>query len=187
MLGNPTSYAFEANIPATTVSAGMSIDDSLGFDHLKSAMAGCGFRPRQIQHVWRLLAAILHLGNLQFTDPTSASKRSTLQDTAIARNPDILDFIANILGVPSVVLNAQGSSAHRDSLARALYMDPFGYLVEQINRSLCHSDLANFVALLDQPGLSESSGSSPIHMAGFEQFSVNSATELLYGFMGSRM
>ncbi|KAF9347991.1 hypothetical protein BGX34_002764 [Mortierella sp. NVP85] len=64
-------------------------------------MAGCGFRPRRIQHVWRLLAAILHLGNLQFTDPTSASKQSTLQEAAIVRNPDILDFIADILGVPS--------------------------------------------------------------------------------------
>ncbi|KAG0244287.1 hypothetical protein BGX31_009366 [Mortierella sp. GBA43] len=87
----------------------------------------------------------------------------------------------------TVVLNAQGSSSHRDSLARALYMALFGYIVEQINRLLCHSDPANFVAILDQPGLSEAPGSTSIHLAGFEQFSVNFANELLYGFMGRRM
>ncbi|KAI1314517.1 hypothetical protein EDD11_002033 [Mortierella claussenii] len=188
-------------------SAGMSMDDSLGFDHLKTAMIACGFRPRQTQHIWRLLAAILHLGNLQFTDPVSASKQSALQEAAVVRNPEVLDFIADILGVPSdkllvaltyksklirrdlctVVLNSQSSSSHRDSLARALYMALFGYLVEQINKSLCHSDPTNFVAILDQAGLSEAQGTSSIHLANFEQFSVNFANELLSGFVGRRM
>ncbi|KAI8346302.1 chitin synthase-domain-containing protein [Mortierella sp. GBAus27b] len=201
------NHAFGSNAPTITVSAGMGMDDSLGLEHLKGAMATCGFRPRQIQHIWRLIAAILHLGNLQFTDPVSTSKQSALQEAAIVRNPETLDFIADILGVPSdklmlaltyksklirrdlctVVLNAQGSSSHRDSLARALYMALFGYIVEQINRLLCHSDPANFVAILDQPGLSEAPGSTSIHLAGFEQFSVNFANELLYGFMGRRM
>ncbi|KAF8934754.1 hypothetical protein BGZ58_005466, partial [Dissophora ornata] len=205
-ISSTTGGAF-GNAASASVSAGMGMDDNLGFENLKSAMAACGFRPRQTQHVWRLLAAILHLGNLQFTDPVSASKQSALQEAAVVRNPEVLDFIADILGVPSdklllaltyksklirrdlctVVLNSQGSSAHRDSLARALYMALFGYLVEQINRTLCHSDPANFVAILDQIGLSEASGSSSIHLANFEQFSVNFANELLHGFVGRRM
>ncbi|KAF9116313.1 hypothetical protein BGX27_003621 [Mortierella sp. AM989] len=190
-----------------TISASMVLDDSLGFEHLKSAMTTCGFRPRQIQHVWRLLAAILHLGNLQFVDPVSASKHSAMQEAAIVKNPEVLDFIADILGVPSdklllaltyksklirrdlctVVLNGQGSSAHRDTLAKALYMALFGYLVEQINRMLCRPDPANFVAVLDQAGLSEIQGPSSIHLANFEQFSANFANELLHGFIGRRM
>ncbi|KAF9351725.1 hypothetical protein BGX26_010331 [Mortierella sp. AD094] len=202
-----THISFSDSSPKPAVSAGMALDDSLGFEHLKSAMVTCGFRPRQIQHIWRLLAAILHLGNLQFVDPVSASKQSALQEAAIVKNPEVLDFIADILGVPSdklllaltyksklirrdlctVVLNGQGSSTHRDSLARALYMALFGYLVEQTNRMLCHSNPANFVAILDQTGLSETSSSSSINLANFEQFSVNFANELLHGFVGRRM
>ncbi|KAF9920458.1 hypothetical protein FBU30_009711 [Linnemannia zychae] len=191
-------------VPAT---AGMGTDDTLGFDQLKSAMSACGFKPRQTQHIWRLLAAILHLGNVQFMDPVSASKHSTVQEAAAIRNPDVLDLIADILGVPSdklmtaltyksklirrdlctVVLNSQGAMAHRDSLARALYMALFGYLVEQINRTLCHAEPANFVAILDQAGLTENTSSSSIHLANFEQFSVNFANELLHGYTGRRM
>lgn len=81
--------------------AGMGMDDSLGFDHLKAAMSACGFKPRQTQHVWRLLAAILHLGNLQFADPVSPSKQSALQEAAVIKNNEELEFIADILGVPS--------------------------------------------------------------------------------------
>ncbi|KAF9093636.1 hypothetical protein BGX23_003081 [Mortierella sp. AD031] len=189
------------------VSAGMGTDDTLGFEQLKRAMSACGFKPRQTQHVWRLLAAILHLGNLQFSDPVSASKQSTVQEAAAIRNPDVLDFIADILGVPSdklmttltyksklirrdlctVVLNSQGAVVHRDSLARALYTALFGYLVEQINKTLCHADPANFVAILDQAGLIEATGTSSIHLANFEQFSVNFANELLHGFIGRRV
>ncbi|KAG0069355.1 hypothetical protein BGZ89_003035 [Linnemannia elongata] len=195
------------NSHAVPISAGMGTDDTLGFEQLKRAMSACGFKPRQTQHIWRLLAAILHLGNLQFSDPVSASKQSTVQEAAAIRNPDILDLIADILGVPSdklmtaltyksklirrdlctVVLNSHGAIAHRDSLARALYMALFGYLVEQINKTLCHSEPANFVAILDQPGLTEAPSSSAIHLANFEQFSVNFANELLHGFVGRRM
>ncbi|KAG0331412.1 hypothetical protein BG004_001670 [Podila humilis] len=165
-------------------------------------MAGCGFKPRQTQHVWRLLAAILHLGNLQFADPASPSKQSALQEAAVIKNNDVLEFIADILGVPSaltyksklirrdlctVVLNANAAGAHRDSLARALYTALFGYLVEQINRTLCHSDPANFVAILDQAGLSEAPSSLPMRLSNFEQFSVNFANELLHGFLGRRL
>lgn len=89
------------NSHAVPVSAGMGTDDTLGFEQLKRAMSACGFKPRQTQHIWRLLAAILHLGNLQFSDPVSASKQSTVQEAAAIRNPDILDLIADILGVPS--------------------------------------------------------------------------------------
>ncbi|KAF9333419.1 hypothetical protein BG006_003659 [Podila minutissima] len=187
--------------------AGMGMDDSLGLDHLKAAMSACGFKPRQTQHIWRLLAAILHLGNLQFADPVTPSKQSALQEAAVVKNNDVLEFIADILGVPSdkliialtyksklirrdlctVVLNSSGASAHRDSLARALYTALFGYLVEQINRTLCHNDPANFVAILDQAGLSEATSSSHMHLSNFEQFSVNFANELLHGFLGRRM
>ncbi|KAF9584191.1 hypothetical protein BGW38_007270 [Lunasporangiospora selenospora] len=150
-------------------------------------MSGCGFKPRQTQHIWRLLGAILHIGNVQFTDPINAGKQGSLQEAVIIKNPEVLDFIADILGVPSVVLNAQGAAAHRDSLARALYTALFGYLVEQINRTLCHSDPANFIAILDQPGLSETANSSSLHLASFEHFALNFANEMLHGFLGRRV
>lgn len=103
-LGASSATAASAPAPnshALPVSAGMGTDDTLGFEQLKRAMSACGFKPRQTQHIWRLLAAILHLGNLQFTDPVSASKQSTVQEAAAIRNPDVLDLISDILGVPS--------------------------------------------------------------------------------------
>jgi len=83
------------------LSTGMGLDDALGFDHLKSCMTTCGFKPRQIQSMWRLLAAVLHLGNVQFADPAAASKQTSLQEAATVKNPDVLELIADLLGVPS--------------------------------------------------------------------------------------
>ncbi|KAF9974030.1 hypothetical protein BGZ73_002700, partial [Actinomortierella ambigua] len=160
-------------------------------------------------HIWRLLAAILHLGNLQFVDPVSASKQSSVQEAATVRNADLLELIADILGVPgdkllaaltyksklirrdlcTVVLNAQGASVHRDSLTRALYAALFGYIVEHINSKLCHAEPANFVALLDQAGFSEPSSNlmGAAKMAHFELFATNFAGEMLHGFLARRL
>ncbi|KAG0055544.1 hypothetical protein BGZ83_008289 [Gryganskiella cystojenkinii] len=202
-----SSGGFGSTTKGMLPTTGMGMDDALGFDHLKSCMSACGFKPRQIQNVWRLLAVVLHLGNIQFADPVAASKQTSLQEAALIKNPDVLELIADILGVPSdklllaltyksklirrdlctVVLNAQGSSSHRDSLARALYMALFGYLVEQINKTLCHSMPANFVAILDQSGLAETPRSFTLQLATFEQFSLNFANELLHGFLGRRV
>ncbi|KAG0244539.1 hypothetical protein BGW41_007302 [Actinomortierella wolfii] len=187
----------------------LAIEDSMAFDALKESMKACGFRPRQMLHIWRLLAVILQLGNLQFVDPVSACKQLTVQEAATVKNIELLDLIADVLGVPgdklltaltyksklirrdlcTVVLNAQGASAHRDSLAKALYAALFGYIVEHINSKLCHAEPANFVALLDQAGFSEPSPniSGTPRMAQFKHFATNFADEILHGFLARRM
>ncbi|KAJ1642602.1 hypothetical protein LPJ64_005567 [Coemansia asiatica] len=162
-------------------------------DQLRTALRVCGVKPRQQHHMLRVLAAILHLGNVQFADAPPGS-----EDAAAVRNPDEVGVCAQLLGVSesalvaaltyktalvggdlcTVFLNGHGALAQRDALARALYHVLFYWLVDQLNRNLCDPEAANHIAVLQMYGFSLPEGPG-----SFEQFAVNVANERLAGFV----
>ncbi|GAU98067.1 hypothetical protein RvY_09264 [Ramazzottius varieornatus] len=155
-------------------------------DHLQNI----GFNLQELTSVYRVLAAILHLGDIQFQ---SAQEVRHMDDRSVISNVDTLVTVAKLLAInihelsealtrELVVTKGESINRHlstaesrnvRDSLAKALYGRLFDWIVNQINRHLsatnpqAHgsaSDPISSVAILD--------------IFGFENFKTNSVEQM---------
>ncbi|KAJ2062688.1 hypothetical protein GGI09_004872, partial [Coemansia sp. S100] len=160
-------------------------------DQLRTALKVCGIK--QQHSLFQVLAAIMHLGNVEFADATDRS-----EETASVKNPEEVDLAAQYLGVPTaaltaalsyktalvnndlctVFLNSHGAGNQRDALARALYHLVFYWLVETINQNISDPEACNHIAVLQMYGFS-----SQMTLGSFEQFAINMANERLSGYI----
>ncbi|KAJ1582361.1 hypothetical protein NDA11_001517 [Ustilago hordei] len=168
-------------------------EDPASFYRLKLAFKNVGFSKRHVASICQVLAAILHLGNIEFH-----YDRQRTQDSATVRNPEVLDKVAEYLGISSksleealtyktklirnevctILLDADGASDHRDDLAKSLYSLLFAWVNESLNEKLCRDDFDTFIGLLDLPGFQNLSRGNSL-----DQFCVNFACENLHRFM----
>ncbi|KAG0358136.1 chitin synthase-domain-containing protein [Gamsiella multidivaricata] len=166
---------------------------------LTPAFAAMGFKPKAISQIWQLLAAILHLGRIDFID---SSEGPTLMAT-VPRQKHIFDLVADLLGVEedalqqalsykrkmisgdmcTVILDSASAKKQCDSLARALYSLLFTYMVEAMNTQMCRrqEDQVSFIGILDMPGFDSHSPT------GFENFCTNFCNEALQGFLQQKL
>ena len=159
---------------------------------LKDDLKSLGIGRRQQASIFKMLAAILHLGNIFFIEDTKGG------EAAHVKNPQKLELVASFLGVePSVLenvltfkmkkigrdivstfLDVKGAQSQRDCLARALYAAVFSWIVEKLNDKLCQpeTDWVNFVTVLDLPGMA----GTDVAGNGFQRLLINYANERLH-------
>lgn len=165
-------------------------DDTLRFNRMKQAFKNVGLSQRHVASICQVLAAILHLGNLEFIQDHHRT-----QDAASIRNQDTLNTVSEFLGVSAkeleeslvlktklirgevctIVLDADGAAANRDDLAKALYSLLFAWINEHLNEKLCKDSFDTYIGVLDLPG-----PQNAIKGNSLDQFCVNLANERLH-------
>ncbi|KAG6379400.1 P-loop containing nucleoside triphosphate hydrolase protein [Boletus reticuloceps] len=160
-LADKTQYRYLGHRAGTGTRAnGLRDYDANRFEQLKMALKSVGLSKRHVAQTCQLVAAILHLGNIEFT-----IDRGRDVDVAVVRNVDVLGIVAEFLGVqPSaleatlayktklvkrelctVFLDTDGASDNHDDLAKTLYSLLFTWLNEHINQRLCRDDFDTFI------------------------------------------
>lgn len=168
-------------------------EDAARFNRLKQAFKNVGLSKRHVASVCQVLAAILHLGEIEFHQD-----RHRTQDSASIRNPEVVEIVAGFLGIQpkaleevltyktkmiknevcTILLDADGAASNRDDLAKSLYSLLFAWLNENLNEKLCREDFTTFIGIFDLPGFQNLSRGNSL-----DQFCINFATESLHRWM----
>ncbi|XP_028991848.1 unconventional myosin-XVI isoform X3 [Betta splendens] len=158
---------------------------------LKHALRVLGFNKQEVDSVFMLLSAVLHIGDLHFTALTDA-------DTAFPSDMQLLERVAGMLQVSSSDLSTaltsdiqyfkddvitrrhtvEMSEQHRDQLAKTIYGRLFSYLVNGVNEYLQGQDDGDGDPALEI-GILDTFGFEEFQTNGFEQLCVNMANERL--------
>lgn len=187
----------------------VGINDAEGFQHFKTALRKLEFPREDIAHMCEILAAILHIGQLEFqtshsttpaADESGGYGHEGGEDVTTVKNKDVLSTIAAFLGVPdkdlelslgyrtktlhrervTIMLDPHGARENADELARTLYSLLVALIMERINQKIC----ADEEAVRNTISIVDFPGfaiDSPTHST-LDQLLNNAATESLYHF-----
>ncbi|KAJ1830791.1 Myosin type-2 heavy chain 1 [Coemansia sp. RSA 2711] len=168
------------------------VDDAKEFGHTAAALGVIGVDAQQQRQIHALLAALLHVGNIEIT---GASERVgagiDADDSAYARAVELLQVDGALLSKwltkrqivtrsEKIVSNMTRAQALvvRDAVAKFVYAHLFEWLVRTINAALANGSdagapAAAFIGVLDIYGFEHFAHNS------FEQFCINYANEKL--------
>ncbi|KAJ1996020.1 class II myosin [Coemansia spiralis] len=186
----PEGYNFTKRCRQTI----QGVDDHAEFDTLMSAMATTGFKQEECVEFFRIIAAILHLGNIQF--------QATRNDEAVLREQLAAEKLCHVLGIqlsdftrallrPSIKAGRDWVTQSRtlqqvmysvEALARSMYERMFGALVSRINSAMTrHDGKSTFIGVLDIAGF------EILETNSFEQLCINYTNERLQQFFNRTM
>uniref|UniRef100_A0A9J7XAL5 Myosin IH n=1 Tax=Cyprinus carpio carpio TaxID=630221 RepID=A0A9J7XAL5_CYPCA len=140
-----------------------SINDKNDWKTVKNALSVIDFDANDIEHLFGIIASVLHLGNVHFDGDTKGY--ATLNTNAALR------WVSKVLS-PFTVDHAIYA---RDALAKAIYGRAFTWLVNRINESLENKDSGRKTVI----GLLDIYGFEVFSVNSFEQFCINYCNEKL--------
>lgn len=165
------------------------VDDKAEFEALKASLSTIGIESNQQAEIFKLLAALLHLGNVEIkasrTDSVLQSTEPSLEKATAILGVNAVDFAKWTVKKQLITrgekitsnLTQQQAIVVRDSVAKFIYSSLFDWLVESINQSLASESVLNqvksFIGVLDIYGFEHFAKNS------FEQFCINYANEKL--------
>ncbi|AJS83802.1 Myo5p [Saccharomyces cerevisiae YJM1332] len=184
----PEQYVYTA--AAGCISA-ETIDDLQDYQETLKAMRVIGLGQEEQDQIFRMLAAILWIGNVSFIENEEGN--------AQVRDTSVTDFVAYLLQIDSqllikslverimetnhgmkrgsvyhVPLNIVQADAVRDALAKAIYNNLFDWIVSRVNKSLQAF-----------PGAEKSIGILDIY--GFEIFEHNSFEQICINYVNEKL
>lgn len=200
--GGPDSYQY---LKASGCYDVDDVNDVQEFEETMVAMQHVGIKRKQVELVIQTLAAVLHIGNVQFKTETvgdaegsSVADRQSLQiacellglDAARVEHAlcyKLLQTMAPGGKVESyeVPQNTSQAMAQRDSIAKTVYDRLFDFLVERINHALDiekkaekHGEVME-ITEMTTIGILDIYGFEIFDKNGFEQFCINYVNEKL--------
>ncbi|KAG4981947.1 hypothetical protein JHK87_026696 [Glycine soja] len=145
----------------------------------KRAMDIVGISQEEQDAIFRVVAAILHLGNIKFAK-SEETDSSVLEDEASRCDPNCLEgaLRERVMITPEEIikrsLDPLGATVSRDGLAKTLYSRLFDWLVQKINISIGQDPSSKcLIGVLDIYGFESFQTNS------FEQFCINFTNEKL--------
>ncbi|KAF2362429.1 Myosin head motor domain, partial [Trinorchestia longiramus] len=181
---DPETYFYLKQGSSSKVPA---IDDKKSYDTVMAALRVIDFSDDEVSSIFRVVAAILHLGNVTF--------RAGEGGNAVPKNGDEVKFAAELLqcteeGLATALthrtieargdvvcspLSVELAQYCRDALAKATYERLFNWLVERLNASLRSTVKAKKTLL----GILDIYGFEIFQKNGYEQFCINYCNEKL--------
>jgi myosin I len=184
----PGSYVYLSRSKCLDVEG---MDDHADFKDTLNAMKIIGMSQAEQDNLFRMLAAILWLGNVTFGEDDQGNAKITDQS--------VVDFVAYLLEVEAshvnkaltervvetsrggrrgsvyeVPLNPAQATSVRDALAKAIYFNMFDWIVSRVNVSLkALGGMAYSVGILD--------------IYGFEIFERNSFEQLCINYVNEKL
>ncbi|KAF9938941.1 hypothetical protein BGZ67_010206 [Mortierella alpina] len=163
------------------------VDDGEDFKLLLESMDVMGFTKQEQQNLFRVIAAILHLGNITVTQ--DRSDQAQLRDTSVAEKVchvlgiPLSDFVKGLLK-PKVKAGREWVVQARtdqqvlysiEALSTALYERMFDSIISRINQAI------------DTPGKKFTTFIGVLDIAGFEIFEVNSFEQLCINYTNEKL
>lgn len=170
------------------------VDDLLCFDETVSALTMLGFSSKQQDDMFRILAAIMHLGNVNIRGSDNQNMGNDTETSYITPSDKHLLVMCELLGIDvnamrkwlchrKIVsmrevflkpMNVEQAVGARDALAKHIYAELFNWIVAGINNSLQSQNKPQcFIGVLDIYGF------ETFEVNSFEQFCINYANEKL--------
>lgn len=174
-----------------------NVDDLQEFFDLNAGMDKLGFCKDEKLQIFKILSAILHLGNLQFSDNDSrvvmlneevAQKVCTLLSISLDKFTDCLLNPMIQAGSEKVINSRNVEQVYQiiEALSRMLYERMFEKIIEKINNILSNDVYnqgrnTNFIGVLDIAGF------EIYQKNDFEQLCINYTNEKLQQFFNHHM
>ncbi|XP_048364354.1 unconventional myosin-X isoform X2 [Sphaerodactylus townsendi] len=171
--------------------ADKTINDKESFREVITAMEVMQFTTEEVYDVLRLLAGILHLGNIEFM---TAGGAQVSFKTALSRSSELLGLdstqLTEALTQRSMILrgeeiltplSVQQAIDSRDSMAMALYSQCFAWVIKKINSRIKGNNDFKSIGILDIFGFEN------FEVNRFEQFSINYANEKLQEYFNKHI
>ncbi|XP_030876742.1 unconventional myosin-X-like [Leptonychotes weddellii] len=168
-----------------------TISDQESFKEVITAMEVMQFSKEEVWEVLRLLAGVLHLGNIEFI---TAGGAQVSFKTALGRSAELLGLdsaqLTDALTQRSMFLRGeeiltpltvQQAEDSRDSLAMALYARCFEWVIKKINSRIKGKDDFKSIGILDIFGFEN------FEVNHFEQFNINYANEKLQEYFNKHI
>ncbi|KAF8754802.1 TRAFAC class myosin-kinesin ATPase superfamily Myosin family [Rhizoctonia solani] len=151
------------------------VDDREEWRLLKTALDVVGFTPDEQLDLFRVVAAILHIGNIDIS--SDRTDQAQIKSNAVLR--------PRVLAGREWVTQARTKQQAIDelgALCKTMYEKTFGSLVERINRALDRpTSKSSFIGVLDIAGF------EIFETNGFEQLCINYTNERLQQFFNRHM
>ncbi|XP_031591023.1 unconventional myosin-X [Oreochromis aureus] len=187
-LTHPDSYHY---LRQSSCQDDKTINDKGAFQDVLNAMRTMQFTEENINEILRLLAGILHTGNIEFVTAGGAQISSK---SALSWTSELLglnsDQVAEVLTHRSMILRGEEISTpltveqavdSRDSMAMALYSQCFNWIIRKLNTRIKGKEDFKSVSILDIFGFEN------FEVNRFEQFNINYANEKLQEYFNKHI